>query len=54
MFFTTLSTFCLTSTVVEPSTHNPKIQGLNPGSGTGGEKMSPKKTDFFDIKLATD
>jgi hypothetical protein len=35
-------TFAPGSTVVEYSTHNPKIEGLNPTTGTGEEKKVKK------------
>jgi hypothetical protein len=36
---------CPVSTVVENSTHNPKIGGSNPAIGTGREKVSGEKCD---------
>jgi hypothetical protein len=33
------------STVVQHSTHNPKVKGSNPAAGAGREKM--EKTLFF-------
>ncbi len=33
------------STVADHSTHNPKIEGSNPTTGTGKEKMTKKDFD---------
>jgi hypothetical protein len=39
--FLKVATSC--GTVVEQSTHNPIVQGSNPASGTGREKMKEKE-----------
>jgi hypothetical protein len=37
--------------VVKHATHNPKVEGLNPGAGTGREKVAKGRQSFKNMKI---